>query len=91
MSILSIFCAVLVLASVVALASYLYGRKVGAADASKAAKAVAEMAARHAMYDSWAAAVKRAELEDMGNKRAEVRLGLRAVSGTRLGLGAFRN
>lgn len=87
----SIVIAVMALGFAVASIAYVYGRKVGAADASKAAKAVAEMAARHAMFDAWEASCKRASLEDANNKRAEVRLGLRAVSGTRLGMGAFRN
>jgi lipopolysaccharide export LptBFGC system permease protein LptF len=91
MSFSSIVLAVLALASIVALAAFMVGRKVGALNASKAARAVHEASQRAKMLEAFEAACKRALLHDANVKAAEVRMGLRARTGTKLGIGAFKN
>lgn len=89
MSIFAIFAVVCTLAALVGVVSAVYAH-MSAKDAAKAAKAMHEAAQRMAMTDAFEAACKRALLHDASVKATEVKLGLRARTGTRLGMGAFK-
>lgn len=91
MSFSSIVLSVLAVAFIVSLVAFFVGRKVGALNAQSAAKAMKDAQARLDMHAAFEAACKRALLHDANVKAHEIRLGLRARTGTKLGLGAYKN
>ena len=86
----SIVLAVMFVAAIVASVAAVYAR-MSAKDAAKAAKAMQDAEMRMRMSAAFEVAVKQAQLMDAGIKAAEVRLGLRAKTGTRLGYGIAKN